>query len=84
MTQVGFSGTVPSELGQLTLLKALTGNFNAFTGTLPTELGLLSQLTSFLFENNFGMSGTVPTLLCTIEQRNLCFPECQCCGACLR
>jgi Leucine-rich repeat (LRR) protein len=38
------SGTIPSSLGRLPLLKVLNLSLNQLTGTIPTELGQLEQL----------------------------------------
>ena len=48
------SGTVPSELGQLTNLKAslLFQNNQFLTGPIPSELGLLTNLEQLLMHNN--------------------------------
>ena len=38
------SGTIPSELGELSSLQVLKLNNNFLTGTIPSELGSLSNL----------------------------------------
>ena len=48
LTQGGFQGTLPTELGLLADLKFLYVSQNDFSGTIPTELGKLQLLgTSF-------------------------------------
>lgn len=66
-----FTGTLPTELGQLKQLKTiqLAGNAtrNQLTGTLPTELYQLEQLKNIiLWENN--LTGTLSTALGQLDQ----------------
>jgi hypothetical protein len=44
MNQNDFVGTVPSEMGRLTLLRELWLWENAFEGKIPTELGLMKDM----------------------------------------
>jgi hypothetical protein len=44
MNQNDFAGTVPSEMGRLTLLRELWLFQNGFNGTIPTELGLMKDM----------------------------------------
>lgn len=53
-------GTLPSELADMTKLKALYLSGNGLSGPLPSELGLLSNLTE-LSLNLTSISGTIPT-----------------------
>jgi len=60
----GLVGTIPSELGQLSLLTALTlvgGIFKGgkLRGTIPSELGLLSQMNSIYIQAH-KLTGTIP------------------------
>ena len=56
------SGTIPSELGNLTALTSLHLSGNNLNGTIPTELGNLTALTSLsLFWNQ--LRGIIPTEL---------------------
>ena len=41
----GYTGTMPTELGNLNALQYLQVSDNGLTGTLPTELGTLTALT---------------------------------------
>ena len=53
------SGSIPTEIGQVTNLTVLNFHFTALTGTLPTELG---RLTNLLEIGHWGtlISGTIP------------------------
>jgi hypothetical protein len=54
-------GTLPAELGLLTVFTALSFGANQLTGTVPTELGALTELTWLdLYHNK--LTGTVPAL----------------------
>jgi hypothetical protein len=44
LTNGGFSGTLPTELGLMTNLKFLFLSKNAIHGTVPSELGNLNML----------------------------------------
>ncbi|KAI8836948.1 hypothetical protein BJ741DRAFT_173817 [Chytriomyces cf. hyalinus JEL632] len=56
------TGPIPTELGQLTSLRALVLSSNNLTGTIPTELGQLTSLT--LLDLQFSqLTGTIPTEL---------------------
>lgn len=56
------TGTIPSELGQLTALSLLNLRLNIFNGQIPSELGMLVNLQDItLFRN--AISGTVPESL---------------------
>ena len=41
-----FTGTIPSELGELGVLKVLKVSVNALTGPIPTEIGNIEGLVS--------------------------------------
>ena len=63
-----YTGTIPTEIGELTNLKELRVGDNTLTGSLPSELGRLTGLTKELAfhnqldsANNGGLSGTIPT-----------------------
>ncbi|KAK3242273.1 hypothetical protein CYMTET_48030 [Cymbomonas tetramitiformis] len=56
------TGTVPTELGELTLMTSLKLYDNSLTGTLPTELGELTLMTYLELSVN-SLTGTVPTEL---------------------
>ena len=56
------SGTIPSELGDLSNLQILWLFSNSLSGTLPSELGSLSNL-GYLDLYNNSLSGTIPSEL---------------------
>ena len=66
------SGSLPSQLGDLTHVQLPTLHENALSGTIPTQLGLISQLSFPALSYNF-LSGTVPSELAlgwtTLEAR---------------
>lgn len=54
------TGSIPSSIGDLTLLRTLDLSRNQFTGTLPSEIGNLPNIqVLFLGKNNF-TSGPIP------------------------
>jgi len=55
------TGQLPSEIGQLTLLKRLSIFSNFFTGTLPQEFGFLTSAETLLLSNN-KFTGTFPAM----------------------
>ena len=57
----GLSGTVPAELGQLSMLTYLNLRSNNLTGSVPDELGRLTNLQKLLLHDN-GLSGGFPNL----------------------
>jgi hypothetical protein len=61
------TGTIPTEIGQLTDVSYLVIRDNKLTGTLPTEIALMTKLTYF---NAFGndLTGTVPSELGAMTQ----------------
>ena len=56
------TGTIPSELGQLTALSLLNLSLNLLTGQIPSELGMLVNLQEITLYRNI-ISGTVPESL---------------------
>jgi hypothetical protein len=57
-----FSGTIPSEIGELLELVEFRMPTNFFNGTIPTEFGKLTKLTVLDLSNNL-VDGTVPSQL---------------------
>ena len=57
----GLSGTVPAELGQLSMLTYLNLRSNDLSGPIPDELGRLTNLQKLLLHDN-GLSGGFPNL----------------------
>ena len=57
----GLSGTVPAELGQLSMLTYLNLRSNDLSGEIPDELGRLTNLQKLLLHDN-GLSGGFPNL----------------------
>ena len=52
LSSYGLSGTIPSELGQLSSLTSLHLDANALTGSLPSELGQLTSLQALDLSHN--------------------------------
>ena len=59
----GFMGTIPTEIGQLNDLVTLDVSGNTLTGSLPTEFSEISTLTQFAFSFN-DLTGSVSKTLC--------------------
>ncbi|KAG7367594.1 two component regulator [Nitzschia inconspicua] len=63
--QMNLTGSLPTQLGELTLLEYLSFASNDLTGTIPTQLGELSNLVQAeLYDNQ--LTGTIPTELSTM------------------
>ncbi|KAI8822813.1 hypothetical protein BJ741DRAFT_86809 [Chytriomyces cf. hyalinus JEL632] len=56
------TGTIPTELGQLTSLTQLYLSSNQLTGSIPTELGRLTSLNTLSLSSN-QLTGSIPTEL---------------------
>jgi hypothetical protein len=56
----GLSGSIPSEIGNLTNLESLYLNNNQLTGLIPSEIGNLTNLTSLNLSNN-QLTGSIPS-----------------------
>lgn len=63
----GLSGSIPPELGNLTLLVVLVLSSNQLSGTIPPELGSMTQLAVLVLSSN-QLSGTIPPELGTLLQ----------------
>ncbi|CAL9005302.1 unnamed protein product [Prunus brigantina] len=60
LSYMGFTGTIPPDLGNLSFLVALSFNNNSFDGTLPHELSYLHRLKFISLRfNNF--MGSIPS-----------------------
>ena len=46
------TGSIPTEIGQASLLKKIDLSSNQLDGLIPTELGLLQELTSLELHQN--------------------------------
>jgi len=60
--QNALTGTIPTELGSLSLVQLIYLYQNELSGTLPTELGRLSALTILIINHN-ELTGSIPTEL---------------------
>jgi len=56
------TGSIPTELGNLTHLTGLDLRSNKLTGSIPSELGNLTQLTELYLHSN-KLTGSIPTEL---------------------
>jgi len=63
------SDSIPTELGNLTLLKQLSLNSNQLSGSIPTELGNLINLEELYLGNN-QLTGGIPTGLSNLDSLN--------------
>ncbi len=57
----GLDGTIPADLGRLSMLTQLNLHSNQLTGSIPSELANLSRLQRLFLHNN-RLSGTIPNL----------------------
>ena len=57
------TGTIPTEIGRLTLMDAMLLRGNLLTGSIPTEIGNLGDSLRFLDFSDNELSGTFPTEL---------------------
>jgi hypothetical protein len=60
------TGTMPTQLGRLSLLSFLYININRLTGTVPTQVSRLTQLRTLLLSDN-RFTGTLPSLPPSLE-----------------
>lgn len=60
-------GTVPTEVGLMTLLSQLILDSNELSGPIPTVIGYLSKL-EFLYTHTNHITGTIPTELGLLTQ----------------
>jgi hypothetical protein len=63
------SGTLPSELGQLTLLEVLSLKNHGISGSLPSQIGQLSRLNVLDLEGN-ELDGSISTSIGKLQQLN--------------
>ena len=63
LSHMGFSGSIPAELGELSRLTRLILRGNRFTGSIPAELGKLSNLTRLDLSDNPWLTGSIPAEL---------------------
>ena len=61
--EIGLTGTIPPELGNLTNLTSLSLGGNNLSGPIPRELGNLTNLTSLDLGDNERLSGPIPSEL---------------------
>ncbi|KAI8926320.1 hypothetical protein BC831DRAFT_511742 [Entophlyctis helioformis] len=71
------SGPIPAELGRLTTLQKLDIFNNKFTGPIPESIARLPNLITFAFNDNAGLSGTMPNgfpalLACRGQNSGVC------------
>jgi hypothetical protein len=65
-----FTGTLPTELGNMEALNDLWLTQNSFTGPLPSELGTLTAVSRLRLNQN-SFTGTLPTELGNMEALQL-------------
>lgn len=64
LQEKALSGTIPTELGMLSMISYMNLKENALSGTLPSELTQLSELKELALANNL-LSGTISPGLCS-------------------
>jgi hypothetical protein len=55
----GLTGSIPSEIGNLSRLTVLILRWCNFSGTIPSEIGLLTNMETIQWEGN-NFDGTLP------------------------
>ena len=60
------TGSIPSEIGNLTNLTSLWLNSNDLTGSIPSEIGNLTNLTELRLEEN-QLTGEIPESICDLN-----------------
>ena len=55
-----FTGSLPTDIANLSLLEVLNASGNQLTGTIPSELAFLGTLDSIRLDSN-DLGGTIPT-----------------------
>jgi kinase len=81
LAEVNLVSTIPSEFGNLVSLQKLKLQNNDLTGFLPSELSSLTSLSWFQVDGNVGLTGSVPSNICTLHQPTyLGCPETSLCG----
>ena len=63
LPNMGFGGTIPPHVGNLSFLVSLNITGNSFYGTLPNELFQLRRLTVIDLSSN-SLSGSIPSDMC--------------------
>ena len=83
------SGTIPTEVGNLSSLGFLSLRGNNMTGPIPSEVGRLSGLWSLYLHDNDLLTGTVPQDVCRLSLNGSltyfstgCSVLCGCCTCC--
>eukprot|EP00750_Incisomonas_marina_P003842 INCI13419.1.p1 GENE.INCI13419.1~~INCI13419.1.p1 ORF type:complete len:1236 (+),score=245.68 INCI13419.1:428-3709(+) len=65
-----FTGSIPTQIGELSSLQVLMLQNNRLSGPLPSDLGRLLQLSELNIETN-ALTGTLPTELGQLQQLRL-------------
>ena len=64
------TGSIPSEIGNLTNLTSLLLFNNQLTGSIPSEIGNLTNLNYLKLQNN-GLTGIIPESICDLDMISL-------------
>ncbi|MEE3195875.1 MAG: leucine-rich repeat domain-containing protein, partial [Candidatus Neomarinimicrobiota bacterium] len=60
------TGSIPSEIGNLTNLTSLSLMINQLTGSIPPEIGNLTNLTGLGLHDN-QLTGDIPNIICDLD-----------------
>ena len=69
MSSNQLTGSIPSEIGNLTNLEYLRLDNNQLTGEIPPEIGNLTNLTH-LYLNSNELTGEIPESICELTNLN--------------
>jgi len=61
------TGSIPSEIGNLTNLLKLSLHYNQLTGSIPQEIGNLTNLIRLFLYNN-QLTGEIPESICNLVE----------------
>ena len=66
LSESGLTGSIPSEIGNLTNLTSLNLTLNGLTGSIPLEIGNLNNLNKLLLGGN-DLTGEIPESICDLD-----------------
>ena len=80
LKEAGLTGTIPTQVGNLTGLTGLDLSGNGLTGAIPAELGSLTKLRTLALSGN-ALTGCVPNALWSVATRDIAYLRLDSCTA---